>query len=105
MSISQFQTNLKNHGLDPGPIDGALGALTYQAFAAYLTGGKAPAGTGDLLALNLAGGGVNSRLRAIHFFAQVSHESGFRPVAESLNYTPRRPDQDLRLQAHHPGPG
>ncbi|MDZ4365165.1 hypothetical protein [Brevundimonas sp.] len=87
MSVTTLQNNLKSRGFDPGIIDGALGTNTYQALAAYVSEGKAPAGTGGLLALHLRGGGVTTRLRLIHFFAQISHESGFRPVAESLNYS------------------
>jgi putative chitinase len=87
MTVRQLQTNLRDKGFDPGPTDNQLGAHTYQALAGYLTDGKAPKGTGDLLALHVAGGQLNSRLRLIHFFAQVAHESGFKPISESLNYS------------------
>lgn len=88
MSVSQLQANLKQKGFDPGPVDGALGARTYQAFADYLNGKPTPKGAGDLLALNLASGEITLRLRLIHFFAQVTHESGFKPALENLNYSP-----------------
>lgn len=31
--------------------------------------------------------GVNTPLRLAHFFAQLDHESGLKPVAENLNYS------------------
>jgi putative chitinase len=86
MSVTDLQRNLLAHGYDPKGADGLLGANTYQAMAGFLTGGKAPATVGTLLALHLRPGGIDSRLRLIHFFAQVAHESGFKPVQESLNY-------------------
>lgn len=88
MSITALQQNLKAKGHDPGAIDGKLGAKTYRAMAAFLSDGKAPANTGDLLAARLKDADINTRLRLIHFFAQVAHESGFRPINESLNYDP-----------------
>lgn len=87
MPVNQLQDNLRAAGFDPGITDGRLGALSYQALAGFLTGGKAPKGTGDLLALHLPDGLINTRLRLMHFFAQISHESGFRPVSENLNYS------------------
>lgn len=87
MSVSALQQNLKAKGLDPGVIDGLLGKNTFQALASYISDGRAPQGTGDLLALSLKGGGIVNRLRMIHFFAQVTHESGFRPIEENLNYS------------------
>ncbi|SMB90607.1 glycoside hydrolase family 19 protein [Deinococcus hopiensis] len=33
---------------------------------------------------------ISSRLRVAHWLAQLAHESGFRPVAENLNYTAQR---------------
>ncbi len=87
MSVTALQQNLKARGFDPGIIDGLLGKDTYQALANYISDGRAPKGTGDLLALNLKGGDIVNRLRMIHFLAQVTHESGFRPIAESLNYS------------------
>jgi putative chitinase len=30
---------------------------------------------------------INTRRRMAHFIAQLAHESGFRPVAENLNYS------------------
>lgn len=87
MPVVDLQRNLLAAGYNPKGVDGVLGANTYQAMAAYLTGGKAPADVGGLLALHLRPGGVDTRLRLIHFFAQVAHESGFKPVRESLNYS------------------
>lgn len=87
MSVQDLQTNLRTKGYDPGPVDGQLGPRTFQALAAYISDGRAPAGSGLLIAQYADEGGLNTRLRLIHFFAQVSHESGFRPVAESLNYS------------------
>ena len=87
MSIAKLQDNLRAAGFEPGPTDAKLGAFTYQALVQFLNDGRAPKETGALLALHLRGGEVTTRLRIIHFFAQVSHESGFRPIAESLNYT------------------
>jgi putative chitinase len=90
MSVAKLQDNLRAKGFDPGVTDGALGAFTYQALAQYLNDGKAPKDVGTHLALHLRNGQINTRLRVIHFFAQVSHESGFRPISENLNYaTPR----------------
>lgn len=37
----------------------------------------------DLLERN----GINTPLRLAHFFAQVDHESGLKPVSENLNYS------------------
>lgn len=34
--------------------------------------------------------GVSSPLRLAHFFAQIHHESGLKPIAESFNYSPER---------------
>lgn len=31
--------------------------------------------------------GVNTPLRLAHFFAQIDHESGLKPIAENLNYS------------------
>lgn len=31
--------------------------------------------------------GVNTPLRLAHFFAQIDHESGLRPISENLNYS------------------
>lgn len=87
MSIQDLQNNLRAKGYDPGATDGQLGPHTWQALAGYMSDGRAPAGTGALIAQYAAGGELTTRLRLIHFFAQVSHESGFRPVAESLNYS------------------
>lgn len=87
MSIQDLQNNLRAKGYDPGPTDGQLGAHTYQALAGYMSAGRAPPETGALIAQYAAEGELTTRLRLIHFFAQVSHESGFRPVAESLNYS------------------
>lgn len=87
MSVVTLQKNLATRGFDPGPIDGLFGRRTYQAMADYISDRRAPAGTGDLLALNLRLGDITSRRRMIHFFAQITHESGFRPRAESLNYS------------------
>jgi len=86
MSVSDLQKNLIKKGYDAGIVDGKLGALTFQALAAFITDGKAPKGTGDLLALALRKV-VTERLDYIHFFAQVAHESNFKPVEESLNYS------------------
>lgn len=87
MSVTALQQNLKAEGFDPGVVDGVLGRDTYQALAGFISDGRAPSGAGGLLALNLRGGDIVNRLRMIHFFAQVTHESGFRPVEENLNYS------------------
>lgn len=31
--------------------------------------------------------GINTKLRLAHFFAQIEHESGLKPIAENLNYS------------------
>lgn len=31
--------------------------------------------------------GVNTSLRLAHFFAQIEHESGLKPISENLNYS------------------
>ena len=31
--------------------------------------------------------GLNTKLRIAHFMAQISHESGLKPIAENLNYS------------------
>ena len=31
--------------------------------------------------------GVNTKLRLAHFFSQISHESGLKPISENLNYS------------------
>lgn len=87
MSVQDLQNNLRAKGYDPGPTDGQAGPRTYQALAGYMSDGKAPAGTGALIAQYAPEGELTTRLRLIHFFAQVSHESGFRPIAENLNYS------------------
>jgi putative chitinase len=87
MSVQDLQNNLRAKGYDPGPVDGLLGPRTFQAFAGYMSDGRAPAGTGGLVAQYAADGELTTRARLIHFFAQVSHESGFRPIAENLNYS------------------
>ena len=30
---------------------------------------------------------VNTKLRLAHFFSQISHESGLKPISENLNYS------------------
>jgi len=34
--------------------------------------------------------GLNTRLRIAHFMAQIEHESGLKPISESLNYSVKR---------------
>ena len=34
--------------------------------------------------------GINTPLRLAHFFSQISHESGLKPISENLNYTAKR---------------
>ena len=34
--------------------------------------------------------GINTRLRKAHFLAQLDYESGFKPVAENMNYSASR---------------
>jgi putative chitinase len=87
MSVQDLQNNLRAKGYDPGAADGQLGPRTFQAFAGYMSDGRAPDGTGALIAQYAPAGELTTRLRLIHFFAQVSHESGFRPIAENLNYS------------------
>lgn len=87
MSVASLQRNLASRGFDPGPANGLLGRRTYQALADFVSDRQAPAGTGDLLALNLRLGDITTRRRLMHFFAQITHESGFRPRGESLNYS------------------
>ncbi len=86
MSVSILQQNLIDKGYDVGIVDGKLGALTFQGLAEYVSSNVAPDGTGDLLALVLPKA-MSQRLEYIHFFAQVSHESGFKPQSENLNYS------------------
>jgi putative chitinase len=31
--------------------------------------------------------GINTNLRLAHFFAQLDHESGLKPISENLNYS------------------
>ena len=31
--------------------------------------------------------GINTKLRLAHFFAQIEHESGLKPISENLNYS------------------
>lgn len=38
----------------------------------------------------LSKAGINTPLRLAHFFAQIDHESGLKPVSESFNYSPKR---------------
>jgi putative chitinase len=87
MSVQDLQNTLRAKGYDPGVADGQLGPRTYQALAGYMSDGRAPEGTGALIAQYAGEGGLTTRLRLIHFFAQVSHESGFRPIEENLNYS------------------
>jgi putative chitinase len=86
MSVSILQQNLIDKGYDVGIVDGKLGALTFQGLAEFVTSNVAPDGTGDLLALVLPRA-MSQRLEYIHFFAQVAHESGFKPQSENLNYS------------------
>lgn len=87
MSVQDLQNTLRAKGYDPGVADGQLGPRTFQAFAGYMSDGRVPAGTGALIAQYAPAGELTTRLRLIHFLAQVSHESGFRPIAENLNYS------------------
>lgn len=87
MNVLSAQTRLKQFEFDPGPIDGIPGRKTWQAFADFLTSRKAPADAGAALATWLPVGAINTRLRVIHFLAQICHESGFVPRAENLNYS------------------
>ncbi len=34
--------------------------------------------------------GINTTLRLAHFFAQLDHESGLKPISENLNYSAER---------------
>lgn len=34
--------------------------------------------------------GINTPLRLAHFFAQIDHESGLKPISENLNYSAQR---------------
>ena len=34
--------------------------------------------------------GINTPLRLAHFFSQISHESGLKPISENLNYSAKR---------------
>ena len=34
--------------------------------------------------------GINTPLRLAHFFAQIEHESGLKPISEKLNYSAKR---------------
>lgn len=34
--------------------------------------------------------GINTNLRLAHFFCQISHESGLKPISENLNYSAKR---------------
>lgn len=86
MSVSILQQNLISKGYDAGIVDGKLGALTFQALAEFATNNVAPLGTGELLALALPKV-MSQRREYIHFFAQVAHESGFKPQSENLNYS------------------
>lgn len=86
MSVSILQQNLISKGYDAGIVDGKLGALTFQALAEFATANVAPMGTGDLLALALPKV-MSQRREYTHFFAQVAHESGFKPQSENLNYS------------------
>jgi putative chitinase len=88
MSVSDLQQNLTDKGYDVGVIDGKLGALTFQGLAEYVSGGVAPLGIGGLLALDTPNL-LTQRLHFVHFFAQISHESGFKPQEENLNYSPQ----------------
>lgn len=38
----------------------------------------------------LAKHGLNTPLRLAHFFAQIGHESGLKPISENLNYSAKR---------------
>ena len=87
MNLLTAQSRLKQSGFDPGLLDGIEGPKTWQAFADQLTFRKAPSDTGVALATWMRVGEINTRLRVIHFLAQVCHESGFVPRAENLNYS------------------
>lgn len=87
MSVQDLRNTLRAKAYDPGAADGQLGPHTYQAFAGYMSDGRAPAGTGALIAEYAAEGELTTRLRLIHFLAQVSHESRLRSVAENLNHS------------------
>jgi putative chitinase len=87
MNVLPLQQGLKARGFDPGPRDGAIGPKTLQAAAELATSGKAPADTGATLARYLTAAGLITRLRLIHFLAQIAHESDFIPRTENLNYS------------------
>lgn len=90
MNVLPLQQGLKARGFDPGALDGANGPKTLQAAAELATGGKAPPDTGATLARYLTAAGLITRLRLIHFLAQIAHESNFIPREENLNYSADR---------------
>lgn len=90
MNVLPLQQGLKAKGFDPGPLDGVNGPRTMQAAAEFMTNGAAPDGVGAALMSFLLLGGLTSRLRLIHFLAQVAHESAFKPREEGLNYSAQR---------------
>jgi putative chitinase len=90
VNVLPLQQGLKARGFDPGHLDGAIGPKTLQAAAELATGGKAPPDTGAALARYLTAAGLITRLRLIHFLAQIAHESNFVPREENLNYSAER---------------
>lgn len=90
MDVRDLQGRLLARGFDPGPLDGVMGLATYQALASFTSGRAAPADVGAALAKHLPAGALNTRLRIIHFMAQVCHESSFQAKAENLNYSAAR---------------
>lgn len=85
--IRPLQRNLAAHGLYLGAIDNVMGPGTLQGLAEFASDGKAPEGTGTALAKWLPVGGIDNMYETTAFFAHGAHESGFRPIAENLNYS------------------
>lgn len=46
--------------------------------------------------------GINTPLRLAHFFAQLDHESGLRPISENLNYSAQRLCRIFPKDEHFP---
>jgi len=102
MSIETMQASLKKAGLYSGVIDGDVGKGTLAGLMAYAVGGMIPkkptaamVDLGIALAKYRAQYGLNTRLRLIHFLAQIAHESAaFTRFEENLRY-----DDPARLDA------